>query len=99
MATLEISVPPDFDVEDLEVQANQLNLRPIFFGNGRESAPCAMLTVKGSDGAVVSRYLIVMSGKSLTLELQDRSRPVMSAIERKLLEEKRAAVAAENAAG
>lgn len=99
MATLEISVPPDFDVEDLEVQANQLNLRPVFFGNGRESAPCAMLVVKGSDGAVASRYLLTVCGKHLTLELQDRSRPVMSVVERKLLEEKRAAAAAENAAG
>lgn len=91
MATLEISLTED--VDQPTVRDGMIALTPRFFGNGRESAPAAMLTVKGRDGTVASRYLIVVNGKHLTLELQDRSKPVMSAIERKLQEEKRAEAA------
>lgn len=95
MPTIEFT--PLIDSEP--VLADPIVITPVFYGNGRQSDPCLTLVVKDSAGAVASRYLIVVDGKHLTLELQDRSRPVLSALERKLLEEKRAAAAAENAAG
>ncbi|GMV83613.1 MAG: hypothetical protein AMXMBFR7_47970 [Planctomycetota bacterium] len=83
MPTLEIALTDD--VDQPVVREGMIGLTPVFYGNGRESAPCAMLTVKDRDGKVASRFLLVVNGRHLTLELQDRSKPVMSAIERSLL--------------
>lgn len=85
MATLEITVPADFDVERLDAQLNEIKLTPAFYGNGKESAPCALLQVRDADGKVASRYLLVVDGRRLTLRLDDRSKPVMALIERGLL--------------
>lgn len=81
MATLEISVPADIDVERLDAQPNELKLAPTFYGKGKESAPCALLQVRDAEGKVASRYLLVVDGRRLTLRLDDRSRPVMALVD------------------
>ncbi len=80
MATLEITLTDD--VDGPAFGDGTLVLTPRFFGNGRESAPCALLTVKNRDGAVASRYLLVVNGRNLSLELVDRTRPVLSTVDR-----------------
>ncbi|MBE7461852.1 MAG: hypothetical protein HS116_00025 [Planctomycetes bacterium] len=41
-----------------------------------------MLKVKNRDGAVASRFLLVVNGRNLSLELVDRTRPVKSTVDR-----------------
>lgn len=81
MATLEISVPDDFDVEPLESTEKRIELTPVFYGKGKESAPCALLQIRDGEGKVASRYLLVVDGRRLTLRLDDRSRPVMALVD------------------
>lgn len=82
MATLEITVPEDFDVQRLQVQGNGLSMGPVFYGNGKESEPCAFIQVLAEDGKVISRYLLRVKGRDLSVVLQDRSRPVQARYER-----------------
>lgn len=88
MATLEISVPADFDVERLDAQPNEIKLAPVFYGKGKESAPCALFQVRDAEGKVAGRYMLIVDGRRLTLRLDDRSKPAMALVERRLLEEK-----------
>lgn len=88
MATLEISVPDDFDAERLDAQSNEIKLDPVFYGKGKESAPCALLQIRDADGKVASRYMLIVDGRRLTLRLDDRSKPVMALVERRILDEK-----------
>ncbi|MBE7464251.1 MAG: hypothetical protein HS116_12300 [Planctomycetes bacterium] len=80
MATLEITLTDD--VDGPAFGDGTLALTPRFYGNGRESVPCALLTVKNCDGAVASRFLLVVNGRNLSLELVDRTRPVLSTVDR-----------------
>lgn len=88
MATIDISVPGDFDVEPREAADNRIELTPVFYGKGKESAPCALLQVRDAEGKVASRYILVVDGRRLTLRLDDRSKPAMALVERRMLEEK-----------
>ncbi|GMV82492.1 MAG: hypothetical protein AMXMBFR7_36760 [Planctomycetota bacterium] len=92
MATLEITLTDD--VDGPAFGDGTLALMPRFFGNGRESAPCALLTVKSCDGAVASRFLLVVNGRNLALELVDRTRPVMATLDRLEAEAAKAKAAA-----
>lgn len=97
MATVEIQVPEDFDAERLEAPPGQIRVRPIFYGRGKESDPCLFFQVKDEDGNVIGRYLLCVNGRNLTLELKDRSRPVMALVE-KILSVKKAEDSAETRA-
>lgn len=81
MATLEISVLDDFDVEPRESLDKRIELTPVFYGRGKESSPCALLQVRDAEGKVASRYLLVVDGRRLTLRLDDRSKPVMALVD------------------
>ncbi|MCZ7646224.1 MAG: hypothetical protein M5U26_13235 [Planctomycetota bacterium] len=82
MATVEIQVPDDFDVECLDAPPGQIKVRPVFYGRGKESDPCLIFHIRGEDGSVIGRYLLCVNGRNLTLELKDRSRPVMALIDK-----------------
>lgn len=82
MPTLAITIPEDFDVQRLQVQANGLTMEPVFYGTGKESEPCAQVEVLAEDGEVISRYLLRVKGRDLTVVLQDRSKPVQARWER-----------------
>ncbi|MCK6472739.1 MAG: hypothetical protein L6R28_13435 [Planctomycetes bacterium] len=82
MPTLSIAIPEDFDVQRLQVQANGFTLAPVFYGNGKESEPCALVEVLAEDGEILSRYLLRVRGRDLTAVLQDRSKPVQARYER-----------------
>ena len=82
MPPLAITIPEDFDVQRLQVQANGLTMAPVFYGNGKESEPCVMVEVLAEDGEVISRYLLRVKGRDLTVVLQDRSKPVQARWER-----------------
>lgn len=86
MPTLAITVPDDFDVQRLQVQDRGVTLAPVFYGNGKESEPCAFVEVLAEDGEVISRYQLLVKGRDLTVVLQDRSRPVQARWERRRVE-------------
>lgn len=78
MPTVEFSPMVDSD----PAQACPTTLTPVFYGQGRESDPFAMLTVRDNDGSVVGRYLLALNGRSHSVVLLDRSKPVMSHLDK-----------------
>lgn len=93
-----VELVPNGEIEftDVKVEKNRMVGEPVFYGTGRENANILTILVKNPEGETVRRYLLRVCGADGKVTVQERSQPVVAAMENpKAKKSKPAAASAE----
>lgn len=81
MAKFTFTPATELEAQNVKVEGNGISGEPVFYKDGGTDAVVGTLAIKDASGKVVHSYRVVVSGKSLTAFLEERTGPVPAKFE------------------